>query len=124
MRWLLTLLQPVKMDEHVLCPTDGKRRYNDGAPARSGTRDDLGERIFGVPRLVLAIAVGRFQNKIVRAFDDRRVVERETIRPSEITGEEQRAARVFELDHRCSEDVASVEETRFESSRDCHPLVE
>ena len=113
-------LQPV---QQLLDPAHGERRDDHAAAAPDGLLDDPLEHRAVVVRVVHAIAVGRFDQQVVRFVDHRRIRQHRTIEAAEIAAEEHRLAVDVDPRVRGAEQVAGVDELDLDALGDGHRTV-
>ena len=90
-RDLAALDQPIELPDDLLGPADRERRDEEDAAGVGDHPDGLGEDAdrLGL-RLVLAAAVGRFDEDVVGVGQRRRVAQDRRAGPSEVAGEDDR----------------------------------
>ena len=93
------------MKQHALNASDRERRDDHRPAAADGVGDDLGKGVGGVSLVVLPVAIGGLDQKIVGAFDRHRVDHRRVAVAADVAGEDDGGAGPIDLDGRRAQDV-------------------
>ena len=82
-------LDPAQMVQHLLCTANGKGRNNHIATAAEGLFEKLCHQ-YGIVRrgLMVTVAVGRFDNKIVSGIRPCRILDQRTVAVTKIAGKD------------------------------------
>ena len=124
-RDLAALDQPIELPDDLLGAADRKRRDEQDAAGIGDHLDRLGQDPDGLGfGIVLAAAVGRFDEHVVRLGHRRRVAQDRGARPAEVAREDDHAFRAAFLlrdahtDDRRAEDMAGIDERGMDARRD------
>ena len=111
-------LEPSNVKHEALRASNRECRNHDSAAAAHRPGNDFGQRGLRIDAIVLAVAIGRFNDEIIRRGDWRGVVKDRIVVTSEIAGKHDRHAFGFQLDRRGAQNMAGA------SQDDLHAAIE
>src|SRR3989344_810843 len=109
------------MIEDGLGPADGEGRNDHGSAAANTALDGIAKGRYGIQRLMAPVAIGRFDDQIIR-FHGRRGIEHDRIvEAAQVSREEDRAVTPFEFDECRPEYMSGTMEAKFGAP--CHRTI-